>query len=68
MPLGVCQAALCEKDLGVFSVLASLQKSWLVRPLTQNEDTRIQCGIVLPLAWDLPAQLKCLKLNGLGKK
>lgn len=41
--LGVCQPAPCEKDLKVFSGLACLQKSWLIRPLTRNEDTRIQC-------------------------
>ena len=40
--LGVCQPALCE-DLEAFSVLARLQTSWLIRPLTQNEDTGIQC-------------------------
>lgn len=30
-PLGVCQAAPCEKDLGIFSALAHLPKSWLYR-------------------------------------
>lgn len=42
-PLGGCQAAPCEKDLGIFSALAHLPKSCLRRLLTQNEDAGIQC-------------------------